>query len=1106
MGLLQTVSALALRPIAAGAANTLGLQAAEESVDAVVGFLAERLRDPSLKLPRALHRAAERAWRGLEIAVAGEGLLTWLDKGDERAFRQQVRRFLDTAELPGPAAEFRKACARELRAARKAQALAAGDIDPQAVAQAAGSLARFGDPAARLHAEWRLIDGLAAEARAAGWPHLADLLALRPGDGEPLLAVGVRYFFRREIEADPALFQGLAFAQLERLDAAQEEGFAALAEVLADRADRLDATLDDIREAVAEAHADVLDVKTEQARQGEGLQAIYAELIRVGEGLDRLHERGLRPGDSLSIRDEGEQRLVRELVRRYRSLPEEQRRGLPALLNAVGKLELMAGDADAARRDFEALAGLVDDRPARAEAQHNRYLAALEEGRFDEALTALREAVSLDPARFAPFPPGKFEAERVLGAGGFGVAILCRNRHSGSRVVVKALRTEGLERGVGEVFREAQLLEELDHPAIIRVRDCDFADAEGRRPYLVMDYFDGPTLTEHVRGHGPLAPEELRPLARLLAEGLLAAHERGILHRDIKPANLLVRREGEPGASATGGTRWRAKLIDFGLALRPEVLRSTLAATAAGRTSSRLAAQVAGTMEYAPPEQLGRLPGVAVGPYSDVYAFAKTCCFALFQTTQPLRKHWNAVPDDLADLLEQCLAEAPADRPAGFAVVLDRLRDRPAPAPTPPKPTGPLLPAPPIDLTRDALRDRVQAMAAALLGPLGLVGDMKSSKPFALVSRLLVNAWTQGLDLDLSRLLAQVQAPPAPLVGPDLESFFPAAERLKLAAQMEKLLSSPDLAARVAAALAVGATPARHPGGPAGERLRLEGHEGAVTCLTFSPDGRRLLTGGADRSVRLWDLERSLELRCLPGHRDHVCSVGFSPDGRRALSSATDKSVRLWDLEAGLQLRSFDRRTNRVVAFAPDGRRAASGSLYDGMVRLWEVDTGRELASFRGHTDWVVAVAFAAEGRYLLSGSMDRTLKVWDLERDRATPLRSVTLTGDRSACVAFSPDGRRALTGGADKTLRLWNLSDGQELARLTGNADTILAVAFAADDRFAVSGGLDKSVRVWDLVRGREEGRFDGHTGEVQCVAGSPEGLTFASGSADGSVRVWG
>src|SRR5206468_916927 len=118
--------------------------------------------------------------------------------------------------------------------------------------------------------------------------------------------------------------------------------------------------------------------------------------------------------------------------------------------------------------------------------------------------------------------------------------------------------------------------------------------------------------------------DEAVPLAKLVALGLRAAHGQGILHRDVKPANLLVKRPGEPGASATGGT-WQAKLIDFGLALRRTGRETLLAATHTITGSS-----IAGTLEYAAPEQMGKLADVPVGPYSDVYGFARTFCYALF--------------------------------------------------------------------------------------------------------------------------------------------------------------------------------------------------------------------------------------------------------------------------------------------------------------------------------------------------------------------------------------------------------------------------------------------------------------------------------------------
>src|SRR5262249_33758837 len=181
--------------------------------------------------------------------------------------------------------------------------------------------------------------------------------------------------------------------------------------------------------------------------------------------------------------------------------------------------------------------------------------------------------------------------------GGWGCACAARTRHSGSRVVVKTLRADGLDRNLDEIFREAQVLESLDHPTIIRLRDCDFADAAGTQPFLVMDYFEGQTLAEYVASKGPLSPDDLLALARPVAEGLQAAHARGVLHRDVKPANLLVRREG-------GG--WQVKLIDFGLALRQNALRDTVSTPGAlGRTV--VGSSIAGTLDYAAPEQMGRL-------------------------------------------------------------------------------------------------------------------------------------------------------------------------------------------------------------------------------------------------------------------------------------------------------------------------------------------------------------------------------------------------------------------------------------------------------------------------------------------------------------------
>jgi serine/threonine protein kinase len=669
MRTLQNLSALALQPLLRGAGEAVGLKAAGHGSAALLGFLIQRFSDHSRRLEEALHTASDRAWRTLELALAGpswwQRCQTLLSSAEQQSFRRQVQAFLDATPLDGLTdhdPEFREECLRQLRVARQAGLLTTGSLAPEQLAKGTAAFARYADPAALLDAELRTLEQVGVELRQAGYPAAAHFVTLRPGDGPPLLVSAVRYFFRREVETDEQLFRGLAFARLEGMSRGQEEGFASLHEALVQNGKRLEGLLEEVQVVVTETHRNALDIKSELRLQDQRLQELGQAVLQA-LGQRQLERRELHAADSLSVRGEPERQLVRALVQRYRALPAEQRRRTPALLNALGKLEVVAGEFDAAQRDFQEVAGLVAEPGARAEAEFNAYRACLEQRDWTEALLAVRQAASLDPERFAPFPLGKFEPERILGAGGFGVAFLCRNRHSDSRVVIKTLLPDGLDRAVTEVFREAQVLGELDHPSIIRVRDCDYADAAERRPYLVMDYFEGQTLAEYVEAHGPVPADEAIDLACTAAAGLQAAHAKGILHRDVKPGNLLVRREGAD---------WHIRLIDFGLALRQLSLQST-ARGASALEKTVVGSSIAGTLDYAAPEQLGRLRGVAVGPPADVYGFGKTCCYALFKTPQPTWQHWQKLPPKLADLLGRCLAENPSERPVGFTALVNSL-------------------------------------------------------------------------------------------------------------------------------------------------------------------------------------------------------------------------------------------------------------------------------------------------------------------------------------------------------------------------------------------------------------------------------------------------
>jgi WD40 repeat protein len=283
--------------------------------------------------------------------------------------------------------------------------------------------------------------------------------------------------------------------------------------------------------------------------------------------------------------------------------------------------------------------------------------------------------------------------------------------------------------------------------------------------------------------------------------------------------------------------------------------------------------------------------------------------------------------------------------------------------------------------------------------------------------------------------------------------------------------------------------------------------DGGVLSVTFSPDGKQIISASYDKTIKLWDIATGNEIRTFSGHTDRVESVAFSPDGKQIISASDDKTIKLWDVVTGREIRTFSGHTHRVesVAFSPDGRQVLSGS-WDHTVKLWDAATGSEIRTFTGHTSIVNSVAFSPDGKQVLSGCYDKTIKLWDTAT--GNEIRTFSGHTDYVLSVAFSPDGKQVLSGCHDKTIKLWDVATGSEIRTFTGHILQVETVAFSPDGKQVLS-GAERSVKLWDTATGQEIRSFTGHTNNVNSVAISPDGLyvTSCSGlfSSDNTVKLW-
>ena len=286
------------------------------------------------------------------------------------------------------------------------------------------------------------------------------------------------------------------------------------------------------------------------------------------------------------------------------------------------------------------------------------------------------------------------------------------------------------------------------------------------------------------------------------------------------------------------------------------------------------------------------------------------------------------------------------------------------------------------------------------------------------------------------------------------------------------------------------------------ELITLPGaHEKYITCVAFSPDGKQIVTGDGSGEIKVWDAASVDKAMTSIRHGSSIWSVAFSPDGKQLISaSSEDKMIRVWDAATGAEIINFHQDGANCAAFSPDGKRIVSGD-WAGIIKIWDAASGNEVMKFI-QKSWGTTVSFSSDGKLLASASSG-TIKIWDA----ITGAIVMTLRGHDGPIrsIAFSPNDKYLVSGAADCTVRVWEIETGEETNTLRGHEGQATSVVFTPDGKQIVSGSWDGTVKVWDASVDHDVNRFLGHRGEVRSIAFSPDGKRLVSCSDDGKLKVW-
>ncbi|MBE9057537.1 WD40 repeat domain-containing protein [Sphaerospermopsis sp. LEGE 08334] len=292
--------------------------------------------------------------------------------------------------------------------------------------------------------------------------------------------------------------------------------------------------------------------------------------------------------------------------------------------------------------------------------------------------------------------------------------------------------------------------------------------------------------------------------------------------------------------------------------------------------------------------------------------------------------------------------------------------------------------------------------------------------------------------------------------------------------------------------------------GMANLNYTFNGHSGKVSSVAISPDNEILVSGCADKSINIWNLQTGKLIRTLTGNLGAISSVAISPDSNFLAVGSCEhpqSNVKVWDLKTGKLIHTLlgHQKPVNVITISPDGTILTSGS---NKIKIWNLQKGERICTL-WHSSEVHAVAISPDGKILASGSSDHKIRLWNPRN--GDPLRTIAGHLGEVTSIVISPNGEYLFSGSADSKIKIWQLSTGKLLKTLNGHTNKVKSLAVSPNCEFICSGSADSTIKIWHISTGEVLQTLTGHSGVVNSISLSVDGKVLASGSSDKTVKIW-